>query len=235
MGSPRRVVWVSWSSGKDSAFALHAARAAGFAVAGLVTTLDVEANRVPVHGIPEPLVRAQARALGLPLHIVALPWPCPNDTYRDRVLAALADAGITRIVFGDLFLRDIRAFREELLAGSGVTPMFPLWGRDTSELAAEMVSSGLRAVVTAVDTAQAPGRLLGRTFDHEFLRDLPADVDPCGERGEFHTFVMDGPGFAAPVSVELGTAVTRDGHRTVQLRPAHRGGARPQPCNRSSR
>jgi uncharacterized protein (TIGR00290 family) len=223
MSSPERA-WVSWSSGKDSAFALHAARAAGYVVAGLVTTVDLDSNRVPVHGVPAQLVRAQARAVGLPLHIIGLPWPCPNDIYRERVLAALAGAGIGRIVFGDLFLHDIRAFREELLAGSGVTPTFPLWGRDTSELAAEMVSSRLRAVVTAVDTAQAPGRLVGRTFDHEFLRDLPAGVDPCGERGEFHTFVLDGPGFTAPVHVDLEATVTREGHHTTLLRPAHRSG-----------
>jgi uncharacterized protein (TIGR00290 family) len=216
MSAPERA-WVSWSSGKDSAFALHVARQAGLAVVGLVTTVDAESGRVPVHGVPRHLVEAQARALQLPLHEIALPWPCPNDVYRERVRAALADVEINRIVFGDLFLRDIRTFREELLAGSGVAPGFPLWGRDTAALAADMVDAGLRAVVTAVDPAQAPGRLVGREFDSAFLRDLPAGVDPCGERGEFHTFVTDGPDFAAPVSVSVGEVMTRDGHVVAEL------------------
>jgi uncharacterized protein (TIGR00290 family) len=211
---------VSWSSGKDSAYALHAARAAGLTVAGLLTTVDVDSDRVPVHGVAHSLVRAQARALGLPLHAVALPWPCPNDTYRERVRSALVAAGVERIIFGDLFLSDIRAFREELLAGSGVAPLFPLWGRDTAELAEEMVRSGLCAVVTAVDPAQASARLLGRSFDHRFLRDLPASVDPCGERGEFHTFVVDGPDFASRVDVTSGNRVVRDGLATVELQAA---------------
>jgi uncharacterized protein (TIGR00290 family) len=210
--------WVSWSSGKDSAFALHVARDAGLAVVGLLTTIDTASDRVPVHGVPHVLVQAQARALGLPLHTVALPWPCPNDVYRDRIRATLAHGGIDRIVFGDLFLRDIRTFREELLAWSGVTPAFPLWGRNTADLAEEMLRSGLQAVVTAVDTTQAPGHLVGRRFDHRFLHELPAGLDPCGERGEFHTFVVDGPGFAAPVDVAVGEVVTRDGHVTAELR-----------------
>jgi uncharacterized protein (TIGR00290 family) len=199
-----RRAWVSWSSGKDSAYALHAVREAGFAVEGLLTTLDAGSGRVPVHGVaPEP-VRAQARALRLPLHTVELPWPCPNDVYQDRVRAAAVDAGIDHIVFGDLFLRDIRAFREELFAGSGVAPLFPLWGRDTGRLAAEMLGTGLRAVVVAVDPARLPDHLIGHAFDQAFLRGLPEDVDPCGENGEFHTFVVDGPGFAEPVHLDGG-------------------------------
>jgi uncharacterized protein (TIGR00290 family) len=210
--------WVSWSSGKDSAFALRAARAEGIPVAGLLTTVEVGSARVPVHGVEQALVAAQAAALGLPLHTVALPWPCPNAVYRDRMRAALADAGVDRLVFGDLFLRDIRAFRQELLAGSGVTPVFPLWESDTTALAAEMVGSGLRAVVTAVDLGQAPAWLAGRRFDHRFLSELPPTVDPCGERGEFHTFVVDGPGFAAPVDVVVGPVVRRGGFATAPLR-----------------
>lgn len=221
-----RIAWVSWSSGKDSAFALAAARAAGVPVVGLLTTVDGESGRVPVHGVEHDLVAAQSRALGLPLHAVELPWPCPNDVYRDRVRAALAAGGVDRIVFGDIFLRDIRTFREELLAGSGVTPVFPLWARRPAELAAEMVDSGLRAVVTAVDLAQAPAGLVGRRFDHQFLRELPPTVDPCGERGEFHTFVVDGPGFAAPVKVAVGGVVTRDGHAVAAVRPTRSGAPR---------
>jgi uncharacterized protein (TIGR00290 family) len=194
-----RRAWVSWSSGKDCAFALHAARKAGFAVEGLLTTVDAETGHVPVHGIGSEPVRAQARALGLPLHTVALPWPCPNEVYRDRVRAAVARAEIEYIVFGDLFLRDIRTFREELFAGSGVTPTFPLWGRNTAALAHDMLRTGIRAVVVAVDPARLPDGLVGRRFDDAFLRELPAGVDPCGENGEFHTFVEDGPGFATPV------------------------------------
>jgi uncharacterized protein (TIGR00290 family) len=210
-------VWVSWSSGKDSAFALHAARAEGLAVTGLLTTTDVGSDRVPVHGVEQALVTAQAAALGLPLHAVALPWPCPNDVYRDRVRSTLVDAGVEAVVFGDLFLADIRAYREDLLAGSGVTPVFPLWGRDSADLAAEMVDSGLRAVVTAVDLAQAPARFAGRPFDREFLDALPATVDPCGERGEFHTFVTDGPGFGAPVDVTVDRVERHDGFATARL------------------
>jgi uncharacterized protein (TIGR00290 family) len=210
---------MSWSSGKDSAFALPVARASGIAVDGLLTTIDVETQRVPIHGVPHVLVQAQARALGLPLHTVALPWPCPNDVYRARLRAALAEGGVSQVVFGDLFLRDIRSFREELLDGSGVAPTFPLWGRDTAELAAEMLHSGLQAVVISVDPARVPAELVGRRFDHRFLRELPAGVDPCGEHGEFHTFVVDGPGFAAPVEVEVGEVVVRDRHVTVELRP----------------
>lgn len=208
---------MSWSSGKDAAFALQTARAEGLTVTGLLTTTDAASTRVPVHDVPQALVAAQAAALGLPLHTVALPWPCPNDVYRDRVRSALVDAGVDTVVFGDLFLADIRSYREELLAGSGVTPVFPLWGRDTADLAAEMVDAGLRAVVTAVDLAQAPARLAGRRFDRELLGDLPAAIDPCGERGEFHTFVVDGPGFAAPVDVAVDRVDLGGGFATARL------------------
>ena len=217
MSAPRRA-WVSWSSGKDSAYALRAARAEGLPVEGLLTTVDAASARVPVHGVAHALVAAQAEALGLPLHTVALPWPCPDAVYRDRVRSALVAAGVDRVVFGDLFLADVRAFREELLAGSGVTPVFPLWGRDTAELAAEMVGSGLRAVVAAVDLAQAPARLAGRHLDRELLDGLPASVDPCGERGEFHTFVEDGPGFARPVEVVVDGVEEEGGFAVARLR-----------------
>jgi uncharacterized protein (TIGR00290 family) len=218
MSTPGRT-WVSWSSGKDSAYALHTARTAGITVDGLLTTVDAGSDRVPVHGVPHALVRAQAQALRLPLHTVALPWPCPNDVYRTHLRPTLADGGVDQVVFGDLFLRDIRTFREELLDGSGVAPAFPLWGRNTATLAVEMLRSGLQAVVTAVDPTRAPSELVGRRFDHRFLQELPAGVDPCGERGEFHTFVTDGPGFAAAVDVAVGEIETRDRHVTAQLRP----------------
>jgi uncharacterized protein (TIGR00290 family) len=215
--------WLSWSTGKDSAFALRAVRTGGEVdVVGLLTTVDAGSGRVPVHGVPRELVRAQARALGLPLHVVELPWPCPNDVYEARTWEALAGArrdGVDRLVFGDLHLRDVREYRERFLTGSGVAPLFPLWGRPTRALASEMVGSGLRAVVASVDLAQAPAELAGRWFDDGFLDDLPAGVDPCGENGEFHTFVVDGPGFTTAVDVVVGAPVERDGFAVTDLAP----------------
>jgi len=220
-GSTR--AWLSWSSGKDAAFALAVARAGGVDVVGLLTTVDAATGRVPVHGVPGALVQAQADALGLPLHVVELPWPCPNAVYEQRVRAALAGArpdGVQQLVFGDLHLQDVRDHREALLAGSGVEPAFPLWGRPTAELAREVVASGLRAVVTSVDLAQAPAGLAGRWFDEALLGGLPPGVDPCGERGEFHTFVVDGPGFAAPVEVAVGPPQERGGFAVADLAPS---------------
>jgi uncharacterized protein (TIGR00290 family) len=211
--------WVSWSSGKDAAFALGAVEAT-LDVVGLLTTVDAGSGRVPVHGVGLELVRAQARALGLPLHVVELPWPCPNQVYEARTGEALAQArrgGVDRLVFGDLHLRDVRDYREGALSGSGIVPLFPLWGRPTAALAAEMVQRGLRAVVTSVDPAQAPGELAGRWFDARFLDELPAGIDPCGERGEFHTFVVDGPGFARAVDVEIGVPALRDGFVVAEI------------------
>jgi uncharacterized protein (TIGR00290 family) len=213
--------WMSWSSGKDGALALQAVRDA-VDVVGLLTTLDGGTGQVPVHGVPNELVRAQARALGLPLHVVELPWPCPNDVYEARTAQALAGAlreGVDRLVFGDLHLRDVREYRERALSGSGVEPVFPLWGRPTAELAARIVRSGLRAVVVSVDLARVPAELAGRWFDERFLAELPAGIDPCGEHGEFHTFVVDGPGFAAAVDVEVGAVVEREGFAVAELGP----------------
>lgn len=222
MTNPTRA-WVSWSSGKDGAFALHAVRETGAVdVVGLFTTLEATTRRVPVHGVPHVLVQAQADALGLPLHTLDLPSPCPNEVYEARMHEALATAGRTgveRLVFGDLHLRDVRDYRERSLTGSGVTPMFPLWGRSTADLAAQIVRSGVRAVVTCVDPAQAPAELAGRWFDERFLDMLPAGVDPCGENGEFHTFVVDGPGFATSVNVTVGAPVQRDGFVVTEPRP----------------
>jgi diphthamide synthase (EF-2-diphthine--ammonia ligase) len=219
--SPR--AWLSWSSGKDAAAALAATRAAGaLEVTGLLTTVDGATARVPVHGVPLSLVRAQARALSLPQRVVELPWPCPNEVYEERVGAALVEAahsGVGHLVFGDLHLAEIRAYRERMLAGSTISPLFPLWGRPTDRLARESLRAGVRAVVTCVDTRQAPAELAGRWFDERFLDGLPSGIDPCGENGEFHTFVVDGPGFAAPVDVGLGPVVERDGFALVELAP----------------
>jgi uncharacterized protein (TIGR00290 family) len=211
----RGVAWMSWSSGKDSAAALQAVRTAGdVEVVGLVTSIDSTAERVVMHHVRRELLEAQSVALDLPLHLVELPWPCPNKVYQQRMSAALGAAraaGVGYMVFGDLFLEDIRAYREQLLAGSGVVPLFPLWRRPTREVALEILAAGVRAVITCVDPAQAPREIAGRWYDTDLLAALPPEVDPCGENGEFHTFVVDGPGFAHPVDVTVGETVEKDG------------------------
>ncbi len=214
---------MSWSSGKDSAFALHTVRTGGrVEITGLLTTLTQATDRVAVHGVRRVLLQAQADALGLGLHVVQLPWPCPNDVYEQRMAegtAAARQAGAERLVFGDLFLDDVRAYREQALQGTGMTPLFPLWGRPTAELAADMIAQGLRAVITCVDPTQAPADLAGRWYDKQLLRELPAGVDPCGERGEFHTFVVDGPGFHTSLHVVVGEITERDGFVFADLLP----------------
>lgn len=221
-------VWLSWSSGKDCAWALHTLRsgdstAGPVAVTGLLTTVTAEFGRVSMHGVRRELLQAQAAAVGLPLHVVELPWPCPNEAYSALMGAAVAGAvaqGVTGIAFGDLFLADVRAYRQAQLAGSGIEPLFPLWGRDTAELAREMLAGGLRAVTVCTDPARLPDRFAGRPFDADLLDLLPSGVDPCGENGEFHTFVTDAPGFAAPIAVTLGEVVRRDGFCFADLTPA---------------
>jgi uncharacterized protein (TIGR00290 family) len=216
--------WMSWSSGKDSTLALHEARCGGeVEVTGLLTTVNSAAGRVAMHAVRRELLEAQAAALGLPLHVVELPWPCPNSAYEQLMSAAIDAArrqGVERMGFGDLFLADVRAYREEKLAGTGVTPFFPLWQRPTARLAREMLAHGIRAVITCVDPAQAPASLAGRWYDDELLRALPDGVDPCGENGEFHTFVTDGPGFAHPLEVTIGETVERDGFVFTDVLPA---------------
>jgi len=214
-------VLLAWSSGKDSAWTLEVLRRdASVQVAGLLTTVDEESGRVAMHRVRDQLLEAQARAAGLPLQRVPLPWPCPNDEYERRMAAALVRAradGITHVAFGDLFLADIRAYREERLVGTGITPLFPLWGRATDALAREMIAGGLRATLTCVDPRQLDRRFAGRGFDAELLAQLPPGVDPCGERGEFHTFCHAGPMFAAPIPVRLGCTVDRDGFTYADL------------------
>jgi len=205
--------WVSWSGGKDGALALATARTTpGTTVAGLQTT--VVAGEVSASWVPRAFVEAQAAALGLPLETVELPWPCPNDVYEQRTGAAWAELrrrGATEVVYGDLFLADVRAYRERALAGTGLTASFPLWGRPTADLAAEMLDRGVRAVVVCADPARVPAMIVGRTWDAELIAELPADVDPCGENGEFHTLVTRGPLFRQPVTIELGQQVLRAG------------------------
>ncbi len=207
--------WMSWSSGKDSTMALaDARRDPAIEVVGLLVTVNAEFNRVAMHGVRRALLEAQAARLGLPLVVVEIPFPCPDDVYEARLgraMAVAAEDGVRHIVFGDLFLEDIRAYREERLAGSGIEPLFPLWGRPTDTLAGEMLANGIKAVVTCVDPRQVPAELAGHHYDAQFLASLPAGVDPCGERGEFHTFVFDGPGFSSPIPIEVGQVVERDG------------------------
>ena len=214
---------LSWSSGKDSAWALHVLRQQrDVDVVGLLTTFNAEFDRVAMHAVRRDLVIRQARAVELPLWPVFLPWPCPNDAYEAAMTTAIARArraGITHIAFGDLFLEDVRAYREERMAAARMAPLFPLWGQDTAVLAGEMVRVGVRATVVCVDPAQMDESFCGRTFDSAFLETLPVDVDPCGERGEFHTFAWDGPAFTAPVFVERGEIVRRDGFVFADLRP----------------
>lgn len=208
-------VLVSWSSGKDSAWMLHVLRqAGGCEIVGLLTTVNSEFDRVAMHGTRRAVLEAQARAAGVPLWVVPLPWPCSNEIYEERMKAACERAraeGVEAIAFGDLFLEDIRAYREKQLAPTGLEPLFPLWLRDTRELAREMIAGGLRARLTCVDTKQLPASLAGREFDEALLSELPSAADPCGERGEFHTCVYAGPMFSQPLPLEPGEVVERDG------------------------
>jgi uncharacterized protein (TIGR00290 family) len=213
ISSPRPRLLLSWSTGKDSAWALHCLRRSGeFDIAGLMSTTTGEADqsRVTIHGIGLGTLRAQACAVGLPVTEVHLPDPCPNNAYegamRDFVSRARAD-GITHIAFGDLFLEDVRRYREEKLTSTGITPVFPLWGKDTKALAREMIDAGLRARIVSVDLKQIDERYLGREFDAALLDELPPSCDPCGERGEFHSFCYAGPMFTAPLGIDMG--VTR--------------------------
>ncbi len=206
---------LSWSSGKDSAWTLHLlGRESPEAVAVLVTTVTAEFDRVSVHGVRRSLLAAQAEAIGCRLREVELPYPCSNDQYQaamQRELSDLKNIGVTRMAFGDLFLEDVRRYREELLAGSGIEPVFPLWHHDTRELARHMVAEGLVATVTVIDPARLGREWCGRSYDEEFLDQLPEDVDPCGERGEFHTVATGGPMFQHPIPVRLGRTVEREG------------------------
>lgn len=207
---------LSWSSGKDAAWALHLLRRAGeVEVAGLLTTLNAASDRVAMHAVRRTLLEAQADAVGLPLRQVPLPWPCPNAEYEAALGLALAEAretwGVTHIAFGDLFLEEVRAYRERQLAGTGLTPLFPLWGLPTGALARAMIAGGLQAHLTCVDPARLPEGFAGRAFEAALLRDLPPDVDPCGEAGEFHTFAHGGPMFSHPIPIAAGEVVTRDG------------------------
>ena len=221
MIQPRPKALISWSCGKDSAFALHEVRRAGeFDGVGALTTVTETFDRVSIHGVRQQILRAQLDAAGLPSRIVPIPYPCPNAIYEARMGEAVAGAvreGITHIIFGDLFLADIKAYREQKLNGTGITPLFPLWMRPTLPLAHAMIASGMEAHLATVDRKKLSAEFAGRKFDLQLLDDLPAGVDPCGENGEFHTCVVAGPVFSRRIPVARGERVERDGYGYCDL------------------
>lgn len=215
---------VSWSSGKDCAWAIHLLRQQpDIEIVGLLTTVNAEFNRVAMHGTRRAILEAQASAARLPLWEIPLPWPCTNEIYEQRMADAcrrIVAERINAIAFGDLFLRDVRAYRETQLKPTGIEPLFPLWEIPTGELARSMIAGGLRAKLVCVDSGQLDPAFAGRVFDADLLRDLPPTVDPCGENGEFHSCVYDGPMFFNPVALEAGEVVNRDGFIYADFRPA---------------
>jgi uncharacterized protein (TIGR00290 family) len=217
---------VSWSSGKDSAWLVHVLRSTGVEIAALLTTVNEPAQRVAMHAVRVELLQTQADRLNAPLWQIPIPSPCSNEEYERAMAAAVGravTAGCTHIAFGDLFLADIRRYREERLAGSGLTPIFPLFGADTTMLAHDMIEAGLRARLTCVDPRVLDRRFAGREFDAALLAELPPAIDRCGERGEFHTFAYDGPMFSGGIDVESGEIVERDGFVFADLlAPVHR-------------
>lgn len=206
---------LSWSSGKDSAWALHTLQQQGeHEVVVLVTTVNETFERVAMHAVRRRLLHAQADALGIPVVEVPIPYPCSNEQYdsaMSSLVAQLQEMEISHMAFGDLYLRDVRQYREQRLQGTGITPLFPLWGQPTGPLARTMIDEGLQAVITCVDPEQLAEEFSGRLFDHRLLQQLPDSADPCGENGEFHSFVFDGPMFRQALDIEIGDRVKRDG------------------------
>jgi uncharacterized protein (TIGR00290 family) len=212
---------IAWSSGKDSAWALHEARQVGdYDIVGALTTVTDAFNRVSMHGVREELLRTQLDAAGLPAIIVRIPFPCPNEAYEREMAKAINAArarGVTHIIFGDLFLEDIRAYRERQLAGTGITPVFPLWQKPTAALAREMIASGVEAHLSVIDLKKLPAAFAGRRFNDALLTDLPKTADPCGENGEFHSFVSAGPMLTRKIPVKVGETVEREGFAFADL------------------
>ncbi len=209
-------ILVSWSTGKDSAWMLHMLNQQyPGAAAGLLTTTNQAFDRVAMHAVRRELLEAQAVATGLPLHVLPLPWPCSNEQYESIMRTAIAGFvtdGFTHVAFGDLFLEDVRRYREERLAGTGLGPLFPIWKtKPTSDLAHDMIEAGLKARLTCIDPRKLDRAFAGRTFDQQLLNDLPAGTDPCGENGEFHSFAFAGPMFTKEINVKIGETVDRDG------------------------
>ena len=220
--SPKALI--AWSSGKDSAWALHEARVAGdFEIVGALTTVTDTFHRVSMHGVREELLRAQFDAAGLRPVIIRIPYPCPNDIYERKMAEAIAAARaskVTHMIFGDLFLEDVRAYRERQLSGTGIVPVFPLWGRPTRSLADDMIDAGTKAHICTVDLKKLPASFAGRQFDRVLLEALPEGIDPCGENGEFHSFVSGGPMLSRKVTVKTGETIERDGFAYTDLLPA---------------
>lgn len=220
--------WLSWSSGKDSAWALHVLRQSEeHLVTGLFTTINSAFGRVAMHAVRVELLREQARAVGLPLYLIEIPYPCSNEQYAAAMTEFVAHAqqeGVRCFAFGDLYLEDVRRYREERLQATGIAAIFPLWGRATRELIAEMMAGGLRACLTCVDPRALPASFAGQELNSKLQDSLPEGVDPCGENGEFHSFVFDGPMFSYPLDVEMGEVVERDGFvfADCRLRSAQR-------------
>jgi uncharacterized protein (TIGR00290 family) len=219
----KRRILLSWSSGKDSAWALHLLRQDGeIEVVGLLTTINTHFGRVAMHGTRYALLEAQANAARVPLWEIPLPWPCSNDAYEKAMSVACASAlqqGISGVAFGDLFLEEVRHYRQDHLRGTGLEPMFPLWGRNTKQLVSEMLDGGLRARIICADPSKLAGDFIGRDLDYDLLSRLPAAVDPCGENGEFHTFAHAGPMFSQPIPIKDGETVARDGFLFADVLP----------------
>ena len=211
----RKKTWLSWSSGKDSAWALHVMRQSGEQeVAGLFTTVNVTFGRVAMHAVRIELLRLQAQAVGLPLYLIEIPYPCSDEQYAAAMSDFVARArndGVQCMAFGDLYLQDVRRYREERMQGTGIEAVFPLWEKPTRALLEEMLANGLRACLTCVDPRVLPAEFAGRELTRELLDSMPAGIDPCGENGEFHTFVFAGPMFGRPLDIEMGEVVERDG------------------------
>ena len=219
-------VLLSWSSGKDSAWTLHVLRQQNeVEVAGLLTTMNEQFQRVAMHGTRRDLVRAQARATGLPLWEIPLPWPCSNEEYElamGRARAQAVEQGISGMAFGDLFLEDVRKYREDRLKGTGLQPIFPIWGIDTRKLIHEMLDAGLRARIVCADPKKLPGHFAGQDISRELLAQFPGGIDPCGENGEFHTFVHAGLMFSNAIPIQGGEVVHRDGFIFADVLPSAR-------------
>jgi uncharacterized protein (TIGR00290 family) len=217
----RKKVLVSWSSGKDSAWALQVLRRSNeYEIVGLLTTINSNFDRVAMHGVRRELVEAQAAAARLPLWKVPLPWPCSNQEYEAAMNSAYAtatDAGVDVVAFGDLFLEDVRQYREDRMRGLELNPVFPLWKVDTGQLIKDMWADGVRSRIVCLDPRKLPPSFAGRDLNQQLVDELPPGIDPCGENGEFHTFVYDGPMFANAIPVQSGNVVTRDGFVFIDL------------------
>ena len=224
--SARPKALIAWSSGKDSAWALHEVRRDGdYDIVGALTTVTDSFKRVSMHGVRQELLTEQLEAAGLPVILVHIPFPCPNEVYEARMAAALSDAkaaGVTHVIFGDLFLQDVRAYREQKMAGTGITPVFPLWQRPTAALAREMIDAGTETYLVCVDLKRLSKEFAGRRFDRALLAELPATADPCGENGEFHSCVIAGPMFSRRIPIEVGEIVLRDEFAYADLIPRER-------------